>query len=30
MDWSGFVGLAVDVTNPGTETARFALRVEDA
>ena len=30
MDWSGFAGLAVDVTNPGTETVRFALRVEDA
>lgn len=30
MDWSGFEGLAVDVTNPGTEAVRFALRVEDA
>lgn len=30
LDWSGYAGLALDVTNPGTEPVQFQVRVEDA
>ena len=30
LDWRGFTGLAMDVTNPGPETVQFQMRVDDA
>jgi hypothetical protein len=30
LDWRGFTGLALDVTNPGTEAVQFQMRVDDA
>lgn len=30
LDWGDYAGLAVDVTNPGTEPVQFQMRVEDA
>ncbi len=30
LDWGGYAGLAMDVTNPGTEPVQFQMRMEDA